>query len=255
MPVNKRRTIHNIAASIILAPAMSDARRSYAALIEGSRALSEGAFEAFTRAEKAARGAIEAVLIGHCDGRPGSALLKAFRTAIEDFIASRVPDEGGQLTILDCCIHVDTETTWAVRRIYRDDDKVAVEAAQVPDTELEADGRIPAGLWVGLYLDELSLDELSYVVAAIDDGRCVEEAANACYPGTSRTVKKGDKVRWHDPAIADFDPEDRKMQEDRIWTVDAIFGDIARIADEAGEAEVYASELEYLGRRLQKKRA
>jgi len=255
MPVNKPKTIHNIAASIILAPAMSDARRSYASLIDGSRVLSEESSEVFNRAEKAARAAIEAVLLGHSEGRPGEALLKAFRTAIEDFITARVPDEGGQLTIPDCRTHFDAETTWAVRRIYRDGGKVAVEAVNVPDTEIDADGCIPAGLWMGLYLDELSFDELSYVVAAIDDGRCVEEAADGCYAGTARTVKKGDKVKWHDPAINDFEPEDRKLQEDRIWTVESVFGDIATIADENGCAEVYTAELEYVGRRLRKKRA
>ena len=36
----------------------------------------------------------------------------------------------------------------------------------------------------------------------------------------SRKVKVGDHVRWHDPAIADYSPKDRKIQQRIVYVVD-----------------------------------
>lgn len=32
-------------------------------------------------------------------------------------------------------------------------------------------------------------------------------------------LKVGDNVRWNDPGINDFDPEDRQIQKERVYTI------------------------------------
>ena len=61
-------------------------------------------------------------------------------------------------------------------------------------------------------------------------------------------IKIGDKVYWNDPAIADYDEEDRADVLDTEWEVFDIQGDIVHISSEyGGEAEVYAEELDPYG--------
>lgn len=67
-------------------------------------------------------------------------------------------------------------------------------------------------------------------------------------------IRVGAKVRWNDPVIHDYDPEEREEQLNTEWVVDAILGldedevtsdsDIILISSEYSEAEVYPSELE-----------
>ena len=63
-------------------------------------------------------------------------------------------------------------------------------------------------------------------------------------------LRKGDKVRWNDPAIDDYDEEDRESIKNRIFEIISdVYGDedeIIEIAEVDGrsEAEVYAYELE-----------
>lgn len=57
-------------------------------------------------------------------------------------------------------------------------------------------------------------------------------------------LKPGDRVRWNDPAINDYEPEDRQAVLDRIFTVDEIRDDMVRISeDDSTQAEVPAKEL------------
>lgn len=44
-------------------------------------------------------------------------------------------------------------------------------------------------------------------------------------------IKVGDQVRWHDPAISDYNPEDRKIQKKIVYVVDEISEDDAWIHD------------------------
>lgn len=55
----------------------------------------------------------------------------------------------------------------------------------------------------------------------------------------------GEYVRWNDPAIADYDENEREQQLNRVYEVIDINGDIITIADDFGEAEVFANELEH----------
>ena len=58
-------------------------------------------------------------------------------------------------------------------------------------------------------------------------------------------IEAGSSVKWNDPAIDDFAPEERDMQRSRIFqVVDIINEDMVLIADEFGEAEVFVGELE-----------
>ena len=64
----------------------------------------------------------------------------------------------------------------------------------------------------------------------------------------------GDKVYWNDPAIGDYEPEDRIHQQKIVWTVKEIYpeeergyaagNDTLLISDGNSESEVYAHELE-----------
>lgn len=58
------------------------------------------------------------------------------------------------------------------------------------------------------------------------------------------SVKKGDLVKWNDPAIFELDEEDVEAQESRVYEVVSVNGEVVTIADEYGEAEVYLDELE-----------
>ena len=47
----------------------------------------------------------------------------------------------------------------------------------------------------------------------------------------NKKIKVGDQVRWHDPAIADYSPSDRKIQKKIVYVVDEISEDDAWIHD------------------------
>ena len=47
----------------------------------------------------------------------------------------------------------------------------------------------------------------------------------------NKKIKVGDHVRWHDPAIADYSPEDRKIQKKIVYVVDEISEEDAWIHD------------------------
>lgn len=53
----------------------------------------------------------------------------------------------------------------------------------------------------------------------------------------------GDKVKWNDPGINDFSPEEREPQYNRVYIIVNINGEIITIKDEYGEAEVFTNEL------------
>lgn len=57
----------------------------------------------------------------------------------------------------------------------------------------------------------------------------------------------GDKVKWLDPNIEEFDEEDREEQKNRIYTIVEIKqNDVYLIADDYSEVEVFAEEIEYV---------
>jgi hypothetical protein len=65
--------------------------------------------------------------------------------------------------------------------------------------------------------------------------------------GANTNIKPGDKVRWYDPAINDYDPDDRQSQLNRVWTVFHYINEdegTLLICDDFSEAEVYLHELE-----------
>jgi len=106
----------------------------------------------------------------------------------------------------------------------------------VPVTPTEEDGdftdigiRLAIINWVDEVLD--GVDDEHFIIR---DGKVL-----------AKTFKIGDKVRWTDPAIDDFTPEDRVLQESRVYTVDEVDDESysAKISDRYGEAEVCISEL------------
>lgn len=68
-----------------------------------------------------------------------------------------------------------------------------------------------------------------------------------------KKLRKGARVKWMDPAIEDYDPEDREEQLNLLWVIDdcpeqdELFDDsTVCISNEYGEAEVMAYELVYV---------
>lgn len=58
-------------------------------------------------------------------------------------------------------------------------------------------------------------------------------------------IQAGDKVRWYDPAINDFTPEEQKEQLERIYEVDEVVSEeLVCISDEFSEVEALPEELE-----------
>ena len=61
-------------------------------------------------------------------------------------------------------------------------------------------------------------------------------------------LRIGDKVKWNDPAIDDFDPEEIEIQRKRVYTIIEVINDeICLISDDFGDSEVYFDELEKIG--------
>lgn len=53
-------------------------------------------------------------------------------------------------------------------------------------------------------------------------------------------IEIGTKVKWNDVAIAEFQGEERELQEKRVYeVVNIINDDMVLIADEYGEGEVF----------------
>ena len=63
-----------------------------------------------------------------------------------------------------------------------------------------------------------------------------------------REFKKGDLVRWNDPAINDYEPEEREAVLGRVFEIINIEDGLAVICEIGGpsEAEVWDAELELI---------
>lgn len=59
-------------------------------------------------------------------------------------------------------------------------------------------------------------------------------------------MEVGNKVIWTDVAINDFAPEERVEQQNRVYTIIELKDEMALIADEYGEAEVFLDEIEVI---------
>ena len=58
-------------------------------------------------------------------------------------------------------------------------------------------------------------------------------------------MRIGQKVKWFDPAINDFQVEEREIQRNRIYTIIKFINDeMCLIADEFGESEVLITEID-----------
>ena len=82
---------------------------------------------------------------------------------------------------------------------------------------------------------------LDTVIRAIDKG--ILTVRDGIVGPTTLLMKK---VIWHDPAIADFQPEERAKQQGRIYTVvdEDLENDWVLLRDEYGEAEALVGEVE-----------
>lgn len=89
------------------------------------------------------------------------------------------------------------------------------------------DGMIAVMSWFGSVLAKIDESKLRVI-----DGNVVPF-----------TFRAGDHVRHRDPAIMNFAPAERAIQNARVYIIDKVVGDIAYISDGYSEAEVPVSEL------------
>lgn len=60
-------------------------------------------------------------------------------------------------------------------------------------------------------------------------------------------IRIGTKVKWNDPAIEEFNEEERELQKSRVYeVVDIINEDAVLLEDEFGEVEAYVNELSFV---------
>lgn len=60
-------------------------------------------------------------------------------------------------------------------------------------------------------------------------------------------IRIGTKVKWNDPAIEEFEEEERELQKSRVYeVVDIINEDAVLLEDEFGEVEAYVNELSFV---------
>ena len=135
------------------------------------------------------------------------------------FRALAVDDNGGKAAI---SVHLED-------LFYTSCDWLPVEPTEELGDFTDIGIRLAIVNWVDLVLDALA------------DGLLVVQDGEV----RARMFKVGDKVRWTDPAIDDFTPEDRVLQESRVYTVYEVDDESysAKISDRYGEAEVCISEL------------
>ena len=147
--------------------------------------------------------------------------------------------------------HNVCDRTGATDRIVR----IAVSRTETGHDTLTAWGELGDEYPLGLDIDGQDDWSLSSPVLLLDAVCRIV----ACYAtaGTSgdtealgqcRPIRTGDRVRWADPAIGDFDPEDRLGQVATVYTVlDAPEymeeDSVVLISDGVGETEVFPREL------------
>ena len=60
-------------------------------------------------------------------------------------------------------------------------------------------------------------------------------------------IRIGTRVKWNDPAIEEFEAEERELQKSRVYeVVDIINEDAVLLEDEYGEVEAYVNELSFV---------
>ena len=94
--------------------------------------------------------------------------------------------------------------------------------------------------------DEDQYDEL---VKRLGDSDCIDGTLffEFIYPFDFDDIPAfgiGDLVRWNDPALAEFEPNEQEFQKGRVYEIYDIHSEIICICDEYGEGEVLAHELE-----------
>ena len=90
----------------------------------------------------------------------------------------------------------------------------------------------------------LTIDEQEALYVALYEGCFELRKKTVGYDCDGKRLAVGDKVRWRDPGINDYPPEDRAGQAAREWEIVRNIGDTIIISDENGDAEVFDNELE-----------
>lgn len=87
--------------------------------------------------------------------------------------------------------------------------------------ELRSEARLTALEWLAMILDDIDSGALRVIGGAVKPFMFLP----------------GDKVRWNDPAIKDFDPEERQAQAERVYTVYKAYEDIVCFSDGVSDVE------------------
>ena len=168
--MNDSKKIHNIVASTSFADAMRHIRFEFMVSIRGYMKGDDKDDELFQKAEKEARNAIEHVLLEE-HGTSGKRALSLAKSIMLRAINEVVPRRGLQLTLKDCTHEsVAEEKVYRehIKRIYRDKD-FKFPIVEYTD-HLDEDADIEKAALSADELDALSLDELSRIILALDNG-------------------------------------------------------------------------------------
>ena len=93
---------------------------------------------------------------------------------------------------------------------------------------LRTEARLAALGWLAMILDDIDKGALRVIGGAVKPF----------------VFLPGDKVRWRDPAINDFDPEERQAQAERVYTVYKASEDIVCFSDGVSDVEAPACEVD-----------
>lgn len=234
--MNKQKKIHNIVASAVLASGFRHIEKEFLTSIRGYLRPSPEDEKLFYDMQAAGRRAMEKILLE--DSKSYDPIEEA-RTSLQQWITGFVPEEGKQLRILGYAEQYVGDRCYKrfYKRIWRSDEEIFVEYSDfIPEEKYTK-----AGSWHSDTLDSFSLDEYAEIIQAIKQESKTEELTTRYCDGSAVAV--GDRVRWNDPSIDDYDDEDRQMMKDRIWTVWGVCGDIVKIGTPYSDADTFVHEL------------
>ncbi len=106
-------------------------------------------------------------------------------------------------------------------RLTKQDNKAYQFIGVVFIDQLRVEARLAALGWLAMILDGIDRGALRVIGGAVKPF----------------VFLPGDKVRWNDPAIKDFDPEERQAQTERVYTVFKASEDIVCFSDGTSDVE------------------
>lgn len=168
--MNDPKVIHNIVTSTVLADAMRHIRYEFMVSVRGRLKSKESDSELIHQAEKAARRAMERVLLEE-HGKPGREAVAMANDFLIAAIEKSIPHQGLQLTLEKCTLdHVVKHTLYQehIKRIYRSKD-YRLPIAEFTEY-IDENARVKKATSYAEEIDGLSMDEMTQILLSLDSG-------------------------------------------------------------------------------------